>query len=101
MSGVITLTRAITAHGEQLTELTLREPTTEDVMEVGHPFLIHATDSGDAKIEIRSKVIATYVSRLAGVPLSSVKTMALSDFSTAQAVVMGFFGKGDSAPAQS
>jgi hypothetical protein len=92
MSGsTVKLTQPVTAHGSEVDELTLREPTVADQMELGSPFLIHTGD-GDTAVEIRPKVVGAYVSRLAAIPMSSVKAMALADFSAVQAVVLGFFG---------
>ena len=68
---------------------------TKDVIELGLPTLIIPSDSGEPGIEIRQKVIAAYVQRLAGIPRSSVEALSIADFSACQAVVMGFFGSGD------
>lgn len=89
---VIKLSKPLEAHGEQVTELTLREPTTADVIDNGQPFLVIPTDDEPA-IEIRTKVIARYISLLAGIPLSSVKELSIGDFSKCQGMVMGFFGQ--------
>ena len=79
-------------HGEtEITELDLREPTVEDVGDIGYPFLVIAQDNGTA-IQLQPKAILKYASRLAGIPPSCFKTLALSDLSELQAVIMGFFG---------
>ncbi len=96
MSNVtVKLSQPISAHGEEVSELILREPTTEDVINMGQPFLIIARDGGESGIEIRSNVIAKYVSGLAAIPMSSVKKLSMKDFSVCQTAVMGFFGTGD------
>jgi hypothetical protein len=93
MSGAkVNLSKAIKAHGEEVEVLELREPTVEDTMEVGTPFLIIAGDD-EQKIEIRNKVVAKYISLLAKVPMSSVKQLTIPDFQLAQAAVLSFFGK--------
>lgn len=95
MSETLKLTKPITAHGEELLELTFREPTPDDVMQVGTPsLLIPSSDGESVGIEIRAKVVGQYISRLASIPLGSVKTMSMADFNRAQGVVMGFFGNG-------
>lgn len=96
MSGAtVTLSKAIQAHGEELSTLTLREPTPDDVMQIGSPsLLIPSADGESVGIEIRAKVIGAYISRLAAVPLSSVKHMTIGDFNRCQGVIMGFFGDG-------
>ena len=91
MSVTIPLTKPVKAHDEELAALVLREPTSEDVMEVGYPFLIHA---GGA-IELRPKVIGQYLVRLAGVPLPTVKKLPIEDLQACQAAVLGFFGKSE------
>ena len=88
----ITLSKPITAHGEQIQELTLREPTIKDVRKLGLPYLIHTDGSGGSSVEIRADTILNYASTLAAVPPSSIDQLALADFSPLQAAVMGFFG---------
>jgi len=96
MSGTtVPLSKPIKAHGEEVEVLELREPTAEDAIEVGTPFLIIVGD-GENKIEIRNKVVAKYISLLAKIPLSSVNQLSLPDLQLAQAAVLGFFGKEDS-----
>ncbi|MFA6076353.1 MAG: phage tail assembly protein [Negativicutes bacterium] len=73
------------------TELDLREPTVDDVGDIGYPFLMITTDNGTA-IQLQPKVVLKYASRLGNVPPSSLKTLSLGDLSKLQEVVMGFFG---------
>jgi hypothetical protein len=89
----VTLSKPITAHGESVSELELREPTTKDVIELGLPTLIVIGDAGDSGVEIRTKVVARYISRLAAIPMGSVEALALSDHATLTGVVLGFFGQ--------
>lgn len=96
MSVTVPLSKAIKAHGEDVEELTFREPTTEDVIELGLPTLIiPGADGQSTGVEIRQPVVARYVSRLAAIPMGSVKALSLKDFSLCTAAVMGFFGEGD------
>lgn len=88
----IALTKPITAHGEEITELELREPTGEDVMSLGYPYLIIIGDGDTQAIELRPKVVGRYVSKLAGIPPSSLNTVSPADFNVLTGVVMGFFG---------
>lgn len=95
MSESMKLIKPILAHGEEVAELTFREPVPEDVMQIGSPqLLIPSADGESVGIEIRAKVVGQYISRLASIPMSSVKAMSMSDFNRAQGVVMGFFGTG-------
>lgn len=95
---IVKLSKPITAHGDEVSELTLREPTIADVSEIGYPYLVHTSEEADAVIEMRPRVIVKYVSRLAGIPMSSAQQVSLADLSKLQAVVMGFFGEGIAAP---
>jgi hypothetical protein len=96
MSTTIKLSRTIKAHSEEVDEVTLREPATKDLMEIGLPMLIiTGADGQSTGIEIRQPVIARYISRLAAIPMGSVESMTIKDFSLCSAAVMGFFGSGD------
>jgi hypothetical protein len=96
MSATIKLSKAIKAHGEEVDEVTMREPGTKDLMELGLPMLIiTGADGQSTGIEIRQPVIARYISRLAAIPMGSVEAMTIKDFSLCSAAVMGFFGSGD------
>ena len=75
--------------------ITLRAPTTADLIELGQPMrLIPGDGMTDPAIDVRMNVVANYVARLATIPLSSVKAMSLSDFGKATQAVLGFFGEG-------
>lgn len=89
-----TLIKPIKAHGEEITELTLREPDGDDVIELGYPYLVLMQAGDSVGVDIRARVVYSYVSRLAGIPLSSAKQIKLSDMAVLQGVVMGFFGEG-------
>ena len=96
MSVSIPLSKPIKAHGDEVSELELREPTTKDIIELGLPTLIiPGADGQSTGIEIRQPVVARYVSRLAAIPMGSVEALAPKDFSLCTAAVMGFFGAGD------
>lgn len=96
MSGAVTvpLTRPITAHGEELSALTFREPVPEDLMQIGSPVLLIPSADGDMGIDVRPKVIAQYISRLASIPPSSVKSMCVADFMVCQGALLPFLQGG-------
>ncbi len=89
---IIKLSKPIEAHGATVSELELRQPTVEEVGEIGYPFLILSGDNGGA-IELRPKIIMKYASKLAGIPPSALKAISLGDLSELQTAVMGFFGQ--------
>lgn len=88
----ITLTKPVTAHGEEIGEFEMREPTGKDVRELGYPYLVLVGDQGASGIELRPGVAMKYASRLAGIPPSSLDQMCPADISAITGVVMGFFG---------
>ncbi|MNY75391.1 hypothetical protein D3C86_2146520 [compost metagenome] len=55
------------------------------------------SDTDEQGIELRPKVVARYVSKLARIPMTSVKQIGLADLQRLQAVVMGFFGQEEAA----
>lgn len=95
MSVTIPLTQPITAHGDELYLLELREPTTKDVRSLGYPYVLVNTASGSGGIEFLANVVANYIVLLGKIPMSSVDQLTLADFTRAQGVVQGFFKMGD------
>lgn len=87
----VKLTKAIKAHGEDVAELDLREPTGRDVQDIGFPYLIVMTGDEQA-LQIQVKTVGKYVSKLAGIPPSSVDQLSAGDLSTLTGAVMSFFG---------
>lgn len=101
MSGVtIKLGRPVKAHGEDITELVMREPTVSDTLDLGMPFAIDATGE-TSEIVFRTAVIARYAVRLAGVPMGAVKALSMNDWLAVQGAVQGFFGRSGDAVSSS
>lgn len=95
MSVTIPLKKPITAHAEEVREITLRVPTAEDVMAEGFPTLMRPGEDGKSvAVEVRANVVGRYICRLGGIPMSSVKQLGLSDLQACTNEVMGFFGEG-------
>lgn len=93
MSGVtVPLSKPIQAHGEELHELVLREPTAEDVMEEGYPYIVVPAQGGGQGIQLQPAVVGRYAMRLAKIPMSSVKKLGVDDIQRLQVAIMGFFG---------
>lgn len=98
----IQLGTPITAHGEEIDHITLRQPTTADLIDLGQPMrLLPGNGMDEPAIDIRMNIVALYVARLAAIPLSSVKAMSLTDFGRSTQAVLGFFGEGDTAATSS
>lgn len=83
----ITLTKEITIAGEPLTEITLREPTYDEVASCGMPFTI----TGDGEVKMDLKATLRYLPVLADIPPSSAKQMSPKDLITASMAIVGFF----------
>lgn len=93
----IPLTTPVTAHGEEVHALTLRAPTTADLIDLGQPMrLLPGNGLDETAIDVRMNVVANYIVRLAAIPLSSVKSLSLADFGVATQAVLSFFGEGGS-----
>ncbi|WP_226571245.1 phage tail assembly protein [Mangrovibacter yixingensis] len=94
----IVLTRAIMAAGEKLSVLELREPTYDEVEQMGIPFSY--TESGEMKLDTRSAL--KYIPVLAGIPRSSASQMVLKDVFMVSMSIVGFFtGSESSATSES
>ena len=88
------LSKPITAHGETLHVLELREPTYDEVEQFGIPFSY--TSSGDMKLDTGSAL--KYLPVLAGIPRSSASKMVLKDVFMASMTIVGFFTGSDEPP---
>jgi len=96
MSATVPLSKPITAHGEEVHELTLRAPGTKDIIELGLPTLmVPSADGTSVGVEVRQKVVQRYVSRLAQIPMSSVEALMPGDWGRCTEAVLGFFGMND------
>ncbi len=82
-----TLSQTIQHGTTEIVELTLREPTTKDVNDLGLPFKLDASLISEPV----PAVCAKYISRLAGIPTSVVEKIALSDYTMLLYRVVAFF----------
>ena len=83
----VELSKPITVGDDEIKVLDLREPTVNDITELGYPFLIK-----DGGVAIQASVIMAYIVRLSANPPSALKTISVSDFGKLQTAIMGFFG---------
>ncbi|QGU14872.1 phage tail assembly protein [Leclercia sp. 119287] len=81
------LNQPVSAHGETISVLEFQEPTGKDVRELGYPYQMNQDES----IKLQAHIIAKYIVKLAGVPLSTVDQMSPGDLNTAGWLVAGFF----------
>lgn len=88
MSEPIKLNVAIEAHGEPLTEITLRRPTVQEVRAIKS--LPYKLDKNE-EVSLDMDVTAKYIAVCAGIPPSSVNQLDLSDLNTLSWHVASFF----------
>jgi len=89
----IKLSQPITAHGETIDSITLREPTGGDFIDIGHPLNINSDES----FYFRMDVIAKYIVRLGKIPSSAVREISPNDLQKIALEVASFLGETDSA----
>jgi len=95
MTGAVKLQVAIEAHGEPLTELTLRRPTVQEVRAIkALPYRIDKNE----EVSLDMDVTAKYIAVCAGIPPSSVNQLDLADLNALSWTVAGFFMSAASAP---
>lgn len=86
----ITLKKPIQAHGSQVSSLTFREPTGEDIMDAGYPMLVQI-DGKKIQMKVDGNALGEMIARLSETPPSSIKKLHHADFNRAAGVVGGFF----------
>lgn len=86
------------AHGELITKLTLRPVTGADIKACGYPFtfgnfraLEAAPDTAEPDVRFNAPVVIAMISRLAGVPTSTVKSLSGMDIFQLGWVLFGLF----------
>lgn len=88
MTVTVALTRPVQAHGQDVSQLTMREPTGKDIRRIGMPMAI---GEGGA-VTILAEPCARYMVELAAVPPSTIDAMPPADFTSCCMAVMSFFG---------
>lgn len=93
----VPLKKPIKAHGEEVNELHIAHlDGSSEILEFGLPVLsVISADGQTLGMEIRAKVVAKYICKLAQIPMGSVEKLHPMDFNRCAAVIQGFFGDGD------
>ena len=86
----LTLRTPIQAHGEEISELTFRPPTSQDLIDIGSPVKLDMASDPPA-ISHDERRFAQMMARLAAVPPSSIAKMHHSDFISAEWLLSPFF----------
>jgi len=95
MSDLVKLQVAIEAHGETVSELTMRRPTVQEVRAIkALPYKIDKNE----EVTLDMDVSAKYIAVCAGIPPSSVNQLDLADLNSLSWAVASFFMSAASAP---
>ncbi|MGN8030879.1 phage tail assembly protein [Pseudomonas sp. 22189] len=95
MNNLVKLQVAIEAHGEPLTELTMRRPTVQEVRAIkALPYKIDKNE----EVSLDMDVAAKYIAVCAGIPPSSVNQLDLADLNSLSWAVASFFMSAASTP---
>ncbi len=89
----VKLTHKVQAHGQEISELVMRQPTGDDAMECGYPFRTTTDAKGHDVTIIDTEATSKMISALADVPLSTVRKLVLFDWNQAMQVI-GLFMAG-------
>jgi hypothetical protein len=88
---VMVLRKPVTANGEEVSQLTFREPTAGDIEQVGNPVLLDFLSGDNPKATFDAKAMTQMMSRLAMVPPSTIRAMHPRDWNTAAWNLASFF----------
>ena len=86
-AATVELNQPVVVHGEEVSFLEFREPTSKDILALGTPMTF--TADGDVRVDMG--VVGKYIVRLAGVNAKSLETMSRRDLMSCTQVVNGFF----------
>ena len=87
----IGLRKPIQANGEELKELTFREPTAGDIERCGNPVIMDVFGGETPKITFDEKKMSAMMCQLAAIPPSSIRSMHPKDWNTAAWTLVNFF----------
>jgi hypothetical protein len=84
------LRKPVIANGDETSRLTFREPTGNDIEQVGNPVNMDFTHD-PPKVSFDSRMMTNMMARLATVPPSTIRQMHTRDWNTAAWNLAGFF----------
>ena len=88
---VIKLTKSVIANGDEVMELSFREPTGADIERCGNPVLVDWIPNERPKYTFDSKSMTQMLAALAVVPPSTIRQMHSRDWNTAAWSLAHFF----------
>lgn len=77
---ILKLRKPVIANGDEVMELSFREPTPADIERCGDPVRIDFFTGAEAKLIYNDVAVSAMMSTLAAVPPSTIKQMALKDW---------------------
>ena len=77
--------------GDEVDELTFREPTGADIERIGNPINIDMMSGDTPKVTFDTKIMTQMMSVLAAVPPSTIRKMNTRDWNTAAWSLTSFF----------
>jgi len=88
----VRLHKPIRAFDKTMQEVTFREPTAKDVIEIGNPVEIGTDRHGKATIEFDKEIGTQMMARLANIPVASiVNQMSVGDWLNCKWAISNFF----------
>ena len=88
---MIHLRKPIIANGDEVKELTFREPTAADIERVGNPVNIDMLSGDTPKLTFDAKAMTQMMSVLAAVPPSAIRQLHPRDWNSAAWTLASFF----------
>ena len=85
------LRKPIQANGEEVDELTFREPNGGDIERAGNPVLVDVFSGDTVKLSFDEKKMTAMMSRLAAVPPSSIRMLNPKDWNSIAWQLVPFF----------
>lgn len=88
---VIQLRKSVIANGDEVKELSFREPTAADIERVGNPVNVDMLSGDVPKLSFDAKAMTQMMGLLAAVPPSTIRQMHTRDWNTAAWQLASFF----------
>lgn len=85
------LQKKLTAHGKEIEEIKLREPTVADIIGYGNPVITHVRPKGASYITYDEEKMSDMMSTLGAVPLSTIRALHPQDWNTIAYALASFF----------
>jgi len=88
---MLTLSKPIQAHGEEVKIIKWREPTAGDIERAGNPIILEVFGLEQPRVTFDEKKMSAMISTLAQIPPSSVRQIPAGDWNTIAWKLVRFF----------